>query len=236
MEITVDYEKDNSLRRGLSAGLPIAFGYMPVALTFGLLAGSTGLTIAEAVMMSVVVFAGAAQYMALSMIAVGAGMLEIVLATFIVNFRHLLLSASIQERAEPSSKRFRALFGFFLTDEVFAVTSVKQPPLGGAYILGTGISAYSSWVVFTAAGFYTGAFLPAVLQESMGIALYALFIALLVPSVKEVGRPALTLALMGGAFHWLYQLQLETGWSIMAATITAVVVYELVEQAGGRKS
>lgn len=235
MEITASYDNNNPLRRGLSAGLPIAFGYMPVAITFGLLAGATGLSVYEAVLMSMIVFAGAAQYMALSMIAVSAGMIEIVLATFIVNFRHLLLSASVQERAEPSSKRYRALFGFFLTDEVFAVTSVKQPPLQTAYILGTGITAYSSWVFFTGAGYYTGAFLPPVLQESMGIALYALFIALLVPSVKEVGRPALILALLGGGFHWIYQLQLATGWSIMAATITAVIVYELVEQRIGGK-
>ncbi len=229
METAAYMEKDDSLRRGLTAGLSIAFGYMPVAITFGLLAGSTGLTVFEAVLMSMVVFAGAAQYMALSMLAIGAGMVEIVLATFIVNFRHLLMSASIQERAEPSTKKFRALFGFFLTDEVFAVSSVKQPPISGSYILGVGLSAYSSWVGFTAAGFYTGALLPGVLQESMGIALYALFIALLVPSIKEEGRPVVVLALLGGGFHWLYQLFLDTGWAIMTATVTAVILYELFD-------
>ncbi|WP_246125604.1 AzlC family ABC transporter permease [Alkalicoccus halolimnae] len=229
METAAYIEKDDSLRRGLTAGLSIAFGYMPVAITFGLLAGSTGLTVFEAVLMSMLVFAGAAQYMALSMIAIGAGALEIVLATFIVNFRHLLMSASINERAEPTSKKFRSLFGFFLTDEVFAVSSVKQPPVSGSYILGVGLSAYSSWVGFTAAGYFTGALLPAVLQESMGIALYALFIALLVPSVKEEGRPVIILALMGGGFHWIYQLFMETGWAIMSATITAVILYELLD-------
>ncbi|WP_444684481.1 AzlC family ABC transporter permease [Alkalicoccus luteus] len=216
------------LRRGLSAGLSIAFGYMPVAIAFGLLAGSTGLTVYEAVLMSMLVFAGAAQYMALSMIAVGAGMIEIVLATFIVNFRHLLMSASINERAEPTSKRYRALFGFFLTDEVFAVSSVHKEPVPGGYILGTGIAAYSSWVGFTAVGYFTGAILPAILQESMGIALYALFIALLVPSIKDAGRPVVVLALLGGGFNWMYAFVLDTGWAIMAAVITAVVIYELL--------
>ncbi|SDO49037.1 AzlC family ABC transporter permease [Alkalicoccus daliensis] len=236
MDTTVHIEKDHSLRQGLTAGLSIAFGYMPVAITFGLLAGSTGLTVVEAVLMSMIVFAGAAQYMALSMIAVGAGAVEVILATFIVNFRHLLMSAAIQERAEPSSKRYRALFGFFLTDEVFAVSSVKEAPIKAPYILGVGLVAYSSWVGFTAAGYFTGAVLPPVLQESMGIALYALFIALLVPSIKEAGRPVLILALMGGGLHWIFQLQLATGWAIMAATITSVIIYELVEQRGERKS
>lgn len=216
-------------KKGLVDGLPIAVGYMPVALTFGLIAGTTGLSSLEAVLMSLIVFAGASQYMALSMIALGIGGLEIILATFIVNFRHLLMSASIHERAEKSSKRIRALFAFMLTDEVFAVASTKEKPIRTGYIIGVGFVAYLSWVVFTGIGYYAGSFLPQVLQEGMAIALFALFIALLIPSIKKEGRIVVVLAMFGAIFHSIFQLFMSTGWAIMFGTIVAIVVYELIE-------
>ncbi|MBU9711483.1 AzlC family ABC transporter permease [Bacillus tamaricis] len=235
VEVTYDNGETSALKKGIFDGLPIGVGYMPVALTFGLIAGSTGLTVAESVLMSMVVFAGASQYMALSMIALGSGALEIVLATFIVNFRHLLMSASIHERAEKSSKKVKALYAFGLTDEVFAVASTKSPPVKSGYIIGTAIVAYSSWVLFTAVGFFAGTVLPYFLQESMAIALYALFIALLIPSIKKDGKIVIILAILGGAFHTVFQLFMSTGWAIMLATIVAVVVFEMFQLVGKKE-
>ncbi|WP_078595264.1 AzlC family ABC transporter permease [Evansella clarkii] len=217
-------------KKGVLDGLPIAIGYMPVALTFGLIAGATGLTVMESVLMSMIVFAGASQYMALSMIALGSGALEIILATFIVNFRHLLMSASIHERAEKSSKKVRAVYAFGLTDEVFAVASSQEAPVRSGYIIGAGAAAYSSWVSFTAIGFFAGSFLPGLLQESMAVALYALFIALLVPSIKKEGKVVIMLALLGGVFHTVFQLWMSTGWAIMLGTIAAVILFEGIDR------
>ncbi|WP_096435770.1 AzlC family ABC transporter permease [Alteribacter populi] len=225
-----------SFQKGLLDGLSIAIGYMPVAVTFGLIAGSTGLTVAEAVLMSILVFAGAAQYMALSMIALGTGAIEIVLATFIVNLRHLLMSASINERAEKGDRKLRALYAFGMTDEVFAVTSTKNKPIKAYYIIGVAAIAYVSWVGFTAVGFYMGSFLPLIVQESMAIALYGLFIALLIPSIKKEGKMVLILASLGAIFHSVFALFLSTGWSIMFATILAVVLYDWVEHLLGIKN
>ncbi|MBM7097869.1 AzlC family ABC transporter permease [Bacillus sp. H-16] len=222
-------------KKGAADGIAIAVGYMPVAITFGLIAGATGLSVVEAVLMSMIVFAGAAQYMALSMIALGSGALEIVLATFIVNLRHLLMSASIHEKAEKGSKGVRSVYAFGMTDEVFAVASAKPAPIRSFYIIGVGAVAYGSWVGFTGVGFYMGSFLPLILQESMAIALYALFIALLVPSIKKDGKMVIILAGMGGLFHSLFALFLSTGWSIMFATILAVMLYEGMERLLGVK-
>ncbi len=225
------YQSDvNGVKRGLASGIPIALGYMPVALTFGLISGTTGLTVIEALLMSLIVFAGAAQYMALSMVALGSSAMEIVIATFIVNFRHLLMSASIHEGAEESSVRKRVFYGFFLTDEVFAVASTSSKPIRSDYIIGVGLIAYGSWVGFTGVGYFAGSFLPEILQESMAIALYALFIALLVPSVKTQGKVVIRLAILGAFFNAFFQMWLSTGWSIMVATIVAVVIYEGFEQ------
>ncbi|ADU31201.1 AzlC family ABC transporter permease [Evansella cellulosilytica] len=216
-------------RKGMVDGLPIAIGYMPVAITFGLLASTTGLTVLDSLFMSMIVFAGASQYMALTMIALGSGAIEIIMATFIVNFRHLLMSASINEKAEKSPKLLRAIYAFGLTDEVFAVASTKETPVKSNYILCIAFMAYSSWVSFTVVGYYAGEILPSTLQESMAIALYALFIALLVPSIKTGGKTVIMLAILGALFHGIFQFWLSTGWAIMFGTIVAVVVFELIE-------
>lgn len=216
-------------KKGVLDGLPISIGYMPVALTFGLIAGATGLSALESVLMSFIVYAGAAQYMALSMIALGSGALEIIVSTFIVNLRHILMSASIHERAEESSKKTRAAYAFGLTDEVFAVVSSQEKPIRTPYIFGVGSIAYASWVIFTWVGYYAGSFLPEVLQEGMGIALFALFIALLVPSVKSQGRAVVLLAFLAAIFNSIFQIFMATGWSIMFATIAALAIFELLE-------
>lgn len=221
---------ESGLFKGMSEGLPIAVGYMPVAIAFGLLAGNTGLTLLEAFLMSFLVFAGAAQYMALSMIAAGSGIVAIIIATFIVNVRHLLMSASVASRLETTPKFVKGIMAYFMTDEVFAVSSTMKDPLKGLHIVGVGLVAFSSWTGFTVAGYMAGGLIPEILQNSLGFALYALFIALLIPSVKDTGRTAVLLALMGGLFHLLFSVVMDTGWAIMTATITAVISYEIMER------
>lgn len=217
------------LLQGIKDGVPISIGYAPVAVTFGILAGNTGLQPLEALLMSMLVFAGAAQYMALSMIAAGSGIIAIIIATFVVNLRHLLMSTAMNEQVEKGSNTKRSLAAFLLTDEVFAVSSAKRSPVSLIELIGTGLAAYSSWVGFTLAGYYAGSVIPVFLQESMAIALYALFIALLVPSIKAGGRIVLFIAGLGGLFHALYGQWLGTGWAMMLATISAVVLIEVIE-------
>ncbi|AOM83400.1 AzlC family ABC transporter permease [Salisediminibacterium beveridgei] len=218
------------LRRGLAEGVPIAVGYMPVAVAFGLLAGTTGLTLLESFLMSFLVFAGAAQYMALSMIASGSGIVAIIMATFIVNVRHLLMSASVASRLEETPTFVKVIMAYFMTDEVFAVSSTVKDPIKGSHVAGIGLVAFLSWTGFTVAGYMAGSVIPEILQNSLGFALYALFIALLIPSVRDTGRTAVILAVMGGLFHLLFRMVVETGWAIMLATILAVVSYELMER------
>ncbi|GEL06781.1 AzlC family ABC transporter permease [Salisediminibacterium halotolerans] len=219
--------------QGIKDGMPIAIGYAPVAITFGVLAGNTGLKAFEALLMSMLVFAGAAQYMALSMIAAGSGVLAVISATFVVNLRHLLMSTAMNERIDKGTRSKRSLAAFLLTDEVFAVSSAKKSPVPLTELIGTGLAAYSSWIGFTLAGYYTGGVIPVFLQESLGIALYALFIALIVPSIQSGGRLVFFLAALGGLFHAAYAQWMDTGWAVMLAAISAVAVMELIE--GGIK-
>ena len=94
-------EKETSeFKRGFQAGISIGIGYFPIALTFGLLAKTSGLSIYETILMSIIVFAGASQYISLSLLTLGTGSFEIILTTFIVNIRHFLMSTSLNEKSE----------------------------------------------------------------------------------------------------------------------------------------
>jgi 4-azaleucine resistance transporter AzlC len=232
---TAEYANRNVWKSSLAAGGSIAVGYMPAALAFGLLAKTGGLTILETVAMSAWVYAGASQYMALNLVAMGTGALEIILTTFIVNLRHLLMSASVSEKAEPSPSWLRAIYAFGITDEVFAVTATREGKVPVGFIGVTAVLAYLSWVLFSAVGHSAGAILPGIVQESMGIALYAMFIALLMPSLKK-SMKVVWLAGTAAVLNSLLSLWLPQGWSIVAATLGAAVLVELVGSNGKEAS
>ncbi|MFC5712540.1 AzlC family ABC transporter permease [Thalassorhabdus alkalitolerans] len=219
---------ENTLASGIRDGLPIALGYLPAAVTFGFLAETTGLSMGEALAMSIFVFAGAAQYMALSLLAIGTGALEIIFTTFIVNIRHFLMSASLNEKAVPDHPWKKAAYSFGLTDEVFAVTSTKEGNVTSSYIFGVFIVSYLSWVINTGVGHTVGSLLPETLQQSLTFALYALFIALLAPSLKK-HRKVLALAVFAAVLNGTFSLFLAEGWSIILATLLASIAIEWLE-------
>lgn len=221
------FQKKSNFIRGVTAGISIALGYLPVALTFGFIAEATGLTIYETTAMSIFVFAGAAQYMALSLIANGTGALEIIFTTFIINIRHLLMSTALSEKAEKEHPFIKALYSFGITDEVFAVTATKEGKLTTAFIFGVATMAYGSWVLHSSIGYLISTALPSSVQQSMSIALYALFIALLVPSMKK-HRKTVFLAITAAVFHSLLLFIIPSGWAIILSTLASAILVELV--------
>ncbi|WP_377891343.1 AzlC family ABC transporter permease [Alkalihalobacillus sp. R86527] len=226
--ITSIMRSESGFATGLRAGMSIAIGYMPVALTFGLLARTTGLTVFEAILMSMFVFAGAAQYITLSLLAIGTGAFEIIFTIFIVNIRHLLMSASINERVTEDTVWKKALYAFGITDETFTVAATKTGNLTSGYMLGLCLISYSSWVVFTGAGYMVGASLPSVIQQGMSVALYAMFVGLLVPSSKK-SRKVVILAGVAAVFNSFFSyFNMSTGWSIVLATLLSSILVEFV--------
>ncbi|MDY7223462.1 AzlC family ABC transporter permease [Halalkalibacterium halodurans] len=221
--------------RGAAIGSSIAIGYIPAALTFGLLAKGTGLTLLETIAMSLFVYAGASQYMALTLIAIGTGTIEIILTTFIVNIRHLLMSASIRAKMEDTHPVKRAITAFGITDEVFALVTSQDRRLTNGFVIGVAVIAYVSWVVHSAVGYIVGSALPATLQQGMGVALYAMFIALLIPSVRK-HRSVLILAGTAALLNGLFSLFFPSGWSIILATLIASVGYEIGKAKKGARA
>lgn len=237
MEASVPKLKHSEFRLGLQEGLSIAIGYSPIALTFGLLAKTTGLTLFETVFMSVFLYAGASQYIALNMIALGTGAAEMILTTFIVNIRHFLMAAALNEKVEEEVAWKKAVYAFGVTDETFSVAATKTGTVSTGYLFGLNLIAYSSWVVSSGIGYAIGASLPQVLQESMAIALYAMFIGLLVPSLKNSAKVA-SLALLAAVFNSIFVFSeiMSRGWAIVAATLLSAVLIEFVESMKRRKA
>ena len=223
--------KTNKLnfKQGLRAGLPVAIGYLPIALTFGLLARNSGLSLLNTFLMSVMVFAGASQFVAVNLVALGTGIGEIVLTTFILNFRHFLMSASLSQKLKDTiPQKWLFLLSFGITDETFSVASMQNKEIDGFFLFGLNLISYSAWVTGSIFGHYLGASLPEIIQASMGIALYAMFIGLLVPNLKESKTAVFTVfitVIVSGSFYMLRNIiNISKGWEIVLVTIIASII------------
>ncbi len=207
-------------KEGFLAGFPIFIGYFPVAVAFGILAKTIGLSTGDSLGFSVIVFAGASQFMALNLIKAGLSFGGIIMATFLLNLRHLLMSASLAAKIEGSSKRLLPVVAFGVTDETFAVAATNSQPARTSYFIALEGTAYLGWVSGTLVGYLAGSILPTSLQESMGIGLYALFAAILVPSFKKSGL-IVALALGAGFIHTLFNwINLwPASWNLVVAII-----------------
>lgn len=220
----------SEFRKGFQSGISIAIGYAPIAMTFGLLAKTTGLSVGETVLMSLLVYAGASQYISLSLLSLGTGILEIILTTFIVNIRHFLMSAALNEKCEEDHLVNKVIYSFGVTDETFSVAAMQEDKITTGYMFGVNLIAYMSWIVCSGLGYLVGASLPQTLQESMSIALYAMFIGLLVPSMKKSVK-VIFLAAIAACFNTIFTLThaLSTGWAIVLATLLSAVIIELID-------
>lgn len=212
------------LRKGMATGLPVMLGYFPIAITYGVLASQSGLTLLELTGMSLFVYAGAAQFMGANMIAIGAGALEIIIATFVLNFRHFVMSLSFMNRARSFPMNWKVPLALGLTDESFSVASVHSEPAkednGRYFYAGLFGVGYFSWVLGSFVGGILGDVMPESISQSLGIALYAMFIALLIPSIKIKFRYGF-IAGIAMILNFLFSFQFAEGWSIVASTLLA---------------
>ncbi|HVN71077.1 MAG TPA: AzlC family ABC transporter permease [Desulfomonilia bacterium] len=209
-----------SIFQGLTAATPIWIGYVAVGVPFGVLAGKAGISPFQIALMSVIVFAGSSQFIAISMMASGAAMIPIIITTFFVNLRHLLMSTTLALYLRGISKGLLSLFAYGITDESFAVNLTKF--LHGEWDIKRSLvvnhTANVIWVASTIAGGYLGEIIP---QGAFGIdyALTAMFIALLVYQLKN--RLIITLAILSGSFSLIFSLLLPGAWNIVIASMSA---------------
>lgn len=225
--------KFEQFRKGMMQGLPIFLGYVPAAVAFGVLGSTTGLSILETTAMSVWVYAGASQFMALNLIQNGVNISEIIFATFVLNLRHLLMSTVLSQKIK-GSRAVKFFLSFGITDETFVISTCganggksEEPDrtMVAARFAGVAVAAYSGWIGGTVLGVVFANILPQFVMKGMGISLYAMFIALLVPSLKKSGRVTLV-AVLSALLNWILSVELKIsgGWSIVTATMLASAV------------
>lgn len=211
------------LKKGFTIGFPIMLGYLPVAIAYGVLAKQAGMSLLELTFMSAFVFAGASQFMGVNMIAVGAGVAEIVVATFVLNFRHFVMSLSFMNTVRAQFPlKWRLPLSLGLTDETFAVASIHSEEAkknkGVLFYVSLFLTAYLSWVLGSLLGGILGEVIPQHVSQSMGIALYAMFIGLLIPAVKKELKVGL-IAIIAMLINVVASQFISEGWAIVLGTV-----------------
>ena len=221
----------SSLAAGARDTLPMMVGAAPFGMIFGTLAGAGPLAAWQGQLMSLGVFAGSSQFIAIGLIAGHAGVLVIWFTTFIVNLRHMLYAASLLPRVAHLPAHWRWTLGFLMTDETFAVMNgyySKHPdtPLGHWYFLGSGLGMYANWQFWTAVGLLFGTAFPQLQSLGLDYAMVATFIAIVVPQLNRM--PHFGAALAAGISAWLlrgmpYKLGLMAAVLIGVATGMALL-------------
>lgn len=222
-------------KEGLLISLPLYIGYFPTAIAFGILARNTSISFRDTSLFSMIVYAGASQFMALEMINLGLSNINIIIATFLLNLRHMVMSASLSLDLEGIDKKSLPIIGFGITDESFSVLSFNKDKISLPFILGVN-SAYISWVGGTMVGYLVGQILPVALQTSLGIGLYAMFAGLIFPEIKK-SRKIVSISIISIVVYSIlfYSKILPSGWDIIIGIISSSLLGTFLLNGEGRE-
>lgn len=173
-------------REGLRDGLPIGLGYLAVSFTLGIAAKKAGLTAFQATLMSITNLTSAGEFAALATITAGAPYLEMAVMQFIINMRYLLMSCALSQRIAPDFPPFhRLIMGFGVTDEIFGISVSRRNRLNPFYTYGAMSLAIPGWSLGTFLGVLLGTVLPANIVNALSVALYGMFLAIIIPPARK---------------------------------------------------
>lgn len=211
-------------KEGIRDGLPICLGYLSVSMAFGLTAVKSGIPIWAAVAMSLSNVTSAGQFAGVNLLLAQSSYIELMITTFIINIRYFLMSISVSQKLENKfGIKERLVTSFGITDEVFAVSTQRQGALTYPYMLGLILTPIAGWTAGTLIGAVATTLLPEILTDAMGIMLYGMFIAIIVPPAKEHKNVliAVVLAIVASyAFSYVPVLsQISGGWSVIMITV-----------------
>ena len=215
-------------RRGIRHGIPIALGYVSVSFAFGMKAVASGLTVIQAVLISMTNLTSAGQVAALPLMAGGAALTEMA-----------LMSLSLSRKLDGTMGTLqRMIFSFANTDEIFAVASSQPGKVGKAYLYGLIITPWFGWSLGTLLGAAAGTLLPEFVRNALGIALYGMFLAIILPPAREqksVRAVVLMAVALSLCFHYVPGLKsISSGFAIIicavAAAAAGAVLYPVKEE------
>ena len=225
--------EQNKFSKGIADGIPICLGYLSVAFAFGVFTGGNGLSVLEAVLISMTNVTSAGQLAAVPIIVSGGSFIELAVAQLIINIRYSLMSVSLSQRLGKSVRLIdRFLIAFVNTDEVFAVASSQKNRVGKRYLYGLILTPYIGWSLGTFLGAAAGNILPEIVTSSLSVAIYAMFIAIVVPRVKEdgaTGKCVLAAIALSCIFYYTPWLKtIPDGFVIIICAVLASVVMAVV--------
>ncbi|MBQ4522315.1 MAG: AzlC family ABC transporter permease [Lachnospiraceae bacterium] len=221
--------KKEEFLQGIRDGIPICLGYFSVSMAFGLTSVLSGLPIWATVLISLTNLTSAGQFAGVNLLLVHGNMIELALTTLIINIRYFLMSLSVSQKVESKmtlKERFAVSFG--ITDEIFAVSMQRKENLTSSYMAGLILMPVIGWTGGTLTGAVATSIMPEVLSSAMGIALYGMFIAIIIPPAREHKNVlfAVMLAILFSlAFAYVPGLKkCSGGWSIIIITLIVSAV------------
>lgn len=213
--------------RGMTHGIPIALGYLSVSFGFGIMAVQSGLSPLSAVLISVTNLTSAGQAAGVSVIAAGGGLAEMAATQLVINIRYALMAISLSQKTDRSFSLWKRLIAAYgITDEIFAVASAQHGKLKASYMYGLILSAFLGWTLGTALGASAGQLLPADITNAMGIVLYGMFIAIVIPSARK-SRSILLVAVIAAAVSLLFKYLITAvsgGFAVIISAAAAAAV------------
>lgn len=225
--------KQNSFLSGITSGLPICVGYLSVAFAFGIFATESGMSLLETLLISMTNVTSAGQLAAVPIMATGGSLAELALAQLVINLRYALMSVSLSQKLDKDVRLIdRFLIAFVNTDEVFAVTAAREGTANRRFLYGLILTPYLGWSLGTILGAGAGQILPAAVTSALGIAIYGMFIAILIPPAKKHRATAfcilVAVAFSCGFSYIPYLSRIPGGFAIIICAVLASVLFALL--------
>ena len=219
----------NAYHTGVRKGLPVGVGYFSVSFGFGALTAAQGIRTLEAALISATNLTSAGQFAGLTLILASVGLWELILTQLVINSRYALMSLALSQRMGKYIGFLpRLVIAFFNTDEIFALAMAEKEPLSTSFMLGLGLTPILGWIGGTLCGALAGSVLPPAIRTALGVMLYGMFIAIVVPPAKEK-KPVLIAALLALVasclMRWMPVLnRISAGVAIVICTVVAAAV------------
>lgn len=219
----------NNFKRGFLDGVPIGLGYLAVSFSFGILAVKSGIGVLQATLISLLNLTSAGQFAGLQIMVAGGSLVEMAVTQFVINLRYSLMSVSLSQHVDETMKiPQRLFFGFFHTDEIFAASYGRPGKVGKKYFTGVAIAPVVGWTLGTFLGAVCGEILPSLITGALSVALYGMFIAIVVPPMKHSWKISVVVAIaicLSCAFRFVPGLnKISAGFAIIICAGVASVI------------
>lgn len=220
--------------RGMRDGIPICLGYFAVSFALGIAGRGVGMNAVQAFVMSLTMVASAGQFAAITLIGAGAGIIEMITTTIVVNLRYLLMSCSLTQKLSPETKLLHRLaLSYCMTDEIFGLSISVDGFLRPVYTYGITMISVSGWCLGTVLGVVAGNILPALVTNALGVAMYGMFLAIIIPPAKEnhfLGALVAVSMAASGLFSILpYLKAISSGFRVIILTILIAGIAAVIQ-------